>query len=79
MVWRVRRCRIERWNPRVKAGAGHFDLPELDAMESPGIAEELLEKSVFERAFRADLSDETGLELSEIVFLAVQAAQSGAC
>ena len=55
---------------RVDAGGGHFDFADFDAVDGPGIAEEMVEECLLESAFGTDFGGEVGLEFLELVFLA---------
>jgi len=54
----------------LRCAGGHFDLPEFDAMEGPGVAEELVVESLLERAFGTDLRGQAGFERAEVILLA---------
>ncbi|MBK5295059.1 MAG: hypothetical protein JJE04_25705 [Acidobacteriia bacterium] len=58
---------VKEW---IDAGGGHFDLAQLDALQGPSIAEELVKERVLEDAFRANLRGDAGFESAEVVLLA---------
>jgi len=54
---------------RVDTGLSHLDLPELDTVEGPGVAEEVLEERLLEGSFGADLGEEFRFQALEVGLL----------